>query len=231
MRHPVLGLSKVVTLFLKTADHKDWKAGKRLAEQQPVFLTHVEMPRGPLSAAPTPAALDSMIEHSCDFAMWLKERVGSWNTSGETMGLHWAELASSYTRMAEQVKQFDAGADDGVFRSWWTAPGAECPVQGLMRSLNNLGTGMEHVAIMMAQHNEVQMGSLIEALDEYSLLVASIPVLANGGAKWLEVQAAAAPAMGSPKLVLSNIVLAEFRHFHEVCPAASQHSRLAALVA
>jgi hypothetical protein len=40
-----------------------------------------------------------------------------------------------------------------------------------MASLAELGAGMENVAIMMNMHNEVQMGSLVQALDEFSNLV------------------------------------------------------------
>ena len=80
----------------------------------------------------------------------------------------------------------------------------------LMGNLSNLGTTMEHVAIMMSQHNEVQMGSLISALNEYSSLVKAIPTVAHG-VKWREEPSAG----GADPMVISNVVLSEFRHFHE----------------
>jgi len=207
--HPVLHDAAVVKHFLSATEQKEWKSGKRLAEQQPVFLGTLVLKDGPATVGKNQGELDNLITQSSQFAVWLQDNLGKWNNAGESMGTHFQELSASYQKMSETVKTFDAVADGLRFKTWWSTEDS-CPVNELMGSLANLGTTMEHVGIMMSQHNEVQMGSLISALNEYSSLVKAIPTVAHG-LKWKEdVNAGATDPM-----VVSNVVLSEFRHFHE----------------
>ena len=173
--HPVLHDAAVVKHFLSATEQKEWKSGKRLAEQQPVFLGTLVLKDGPATVGKNQGELDNLITQSSQFAVWLQDNLGKWNNAGESMGTHFQELSASYQKMSETVKTFDAVADGLRFKTWWSTEDS-CPVNELMGSLANLGTTMEHVGIMMSQHNEVQMGSLISALNEYSSLVKAIPV-------------------------------------------------------
>jgi hypothetical protein len=128
------------------------------------------------------------------------------------MGTHMADLSQAYTKMALEVKQFDHISVSGGFHTWWNTQEA-CPVNKLMHSLAELGAGMENVAIMMNMHNEVQMGSLVQALDEFSNLVKAIPTVAHGG-KWTDALLTGADSPVDA-VTVSNVLLAEFRHFHE----------------
>jgi len=207
--HPVLGVCPVVKHFLTAVEQKDWKIGKRDAEVQKVFTSAVSMPSGPRTVG---GDLAGHIEESSQFVLWLQQQLESWNGSAEVMGNHWAELAQSYTTMSDEVKRFEEISVNQNFKTWWSK--AElCPVKKLMTSLSELGSGMENVAIMMKQHNEVQMGSLVQALDEYSNLVKQIPTVTHGP-KWKESLLVQGEGEADVATV-SNVLLAEFRHFHE----------------
>eukprot|EP00039_Didymoeca_costata_P030649 m.30722 g.30722 ORF g.30722 m.30722 type:complete len:542 (-) comp8232_c0_seq2:175-1800(-) len=207
--HPILGNSSVFRHFVSAVDFKDWKTGKRLAEQQKPFLNAVTMYEGARTAGGTQQDLEKLIDESTMFVRWLQKRMNSWNHTGEGMGVRFQELSTSLRRMSEEVNAFDGvWGGDNKFKTWWSTE-AECPVLELMGSLQQLGTAFEHVAIMTEQHNQVQMGTLVSALNEYSALIKEIPVVADQ-MKWKDK-----PEYAQNAMLICNVVLSEFRHFHE----------------
>ena len=153
----------------------------------------------------------TMIEESSDFVVRLSRQLAGWNVSAETMGTHFSAFGESYALMSLEVTKFDTLT--AGFKTWWSDE-ASCPVNNMMGSLSKLGGTMENVAIMMNQQNEVQMGSLVQALNEYSTLVKTIPTV-HHGAKWREVLLES-EAGRSDVATVSIILMAEFRHFHKM---------------
>lgn len=227
-QHPVIGPSPAFKHFLVTSDYQEWKSGKRAVEQEATtspFLSQISVP------SETPADIDSLMAKISKFTAWLDKQISQLAPLIESSIDNEIASANDFKKIAVIMKRFPVPSDStaegrGDYAAWWKEPqGAR--LESLLVALGELGKTFDISNAIVSDHQESNRRLFLETFKEYQGMLKIIPsVLKTHEAAWHElhvlsqkkdagITAEAFQSMQKKCTVVSFVVLAEFRHFHE----------------
>ena len=225
--HPVLGASSVFRHFLSVTDQKQWKSGKRRHEAEASaskFLSSVQLDE------PLPPTKDVTLESCFAFSHWLDKQVAEMQKEINELCKSEQGRFQSYSRLAVGMAKFGergggGGGRPGYKAFWADSEGPAVTVEETLDGVAEVGAGLQAFSDMLHDQLDRDSQALYDLVREYAGVLKTIPGLKKQHENaWQDYKAAKTKdTVGHDELegirtrcnVVSSVVMAEFRHFHE----------------